>query len=50
MTTTVSNKQNKVTVNRIEELAEIEKEFAKSVEKAKRIYEAKKAVVSFGIS
>lgn len=33
-----------------EELAEIEKEFAKSVEKAKRIYEVKKAVVSFGIS
>lgn len=35
---------------RLEELAEIEKEFAKSVEKAKRIYEVKKAVVSFGIS
>lgn len=32
------------------ELAEIEKEFAKTVEKAKRIYEVKKAVVSFGIS
>lgn len=27
---------------RLEELAEIEKEFAKSVEKAKRIYEVKK--------
>jgi hypothetical protein len=35
---------------RLEELAEIEKEFAKSVEKAKRIYEVKRAVVSFGIS
>lgn len=35
---------------RLEELAEIEKEFAKSVEKAKRIYEVKKAVVSFGIA
>lgn len=32
------------------ELAEIEKEFAKTVEKAKRIYEVKKTVVSFGIS
>lgn len=38
------------TKKRLEELAEIEKEFAKSVEKAKRIYEVKKAVVSFGIS
>lgn len=32
------------------ELAEIEKEFVKAVEKAKRVYEVKKAVVSFGIS
>lgn len=32
------------------ELAEIEKEFAKTVEKAKRIYEVKKAVISYGIS
>lgn len=31
-------------------LAEIEKEFAKAVEKAKRIYEVKKAVISYGIS
>jgi hypothetical protein len=38
------------TKKRLEELAEIEKEFVKSVEKAKRIYEVKKAVVSFGIS
>lgn len=38
------------TKKRLEELAEIEKEFAKSVEKAKRIYEVKKVVVSFGIS
>lgn len=38
------------TKKQLEELAEIEKEFAKSVEKAKRIYEVKKAVVSFGIS
>lgn len=38
------------TKKRLEELAEIEKEFTKSVEKAKRIYEVKKAVVSFGIS
>lgn len=35
---------------KVKELAEIEKEFAKTVEKAKRIYEVKKAVVSFGIS
>lgn len=35
---------------RSEELAEIEKEFAESVEKAKRIYEVKKAVAPFGIS
>lgn len=32
------------------ELAEIEKEFAKTVEKTKRIYEVKKAVISYGIS
>lgn len=32
------------------ELAEIEKEFAKAVEKAKRIYEVKKAVISYGIA
>ncbi len=35
---------------KVKGLAEIEKEFAKAVEKAKRIYEVKKAVVSFGIS
>lgn len=35
---------------KVKELAEIEKEFAKTVEKTKRIYEVKKAVVSFGIS
>lgn len=38
------------TKKRLKELAEIEKEFAKDVEKAKRIYEVKKAVISFGIS
>lgn len=35
---------------KVKGLAEIEKEFAKAVEKAKRIYEVKKAAVSFGIS
>lgn len=35
---------------KVKGLAKIEKEFAKAVEKAKRIYEVKKAVVSFGIS
>lgn len=39
--------QNKETVRRT---CRNEKEFAKAVEKAKRIYEVKRAVVSFGIS
>lgn len=38
------------TKKRLEGLAEIEKEFAKAVEKAKRIYEVKKAVISYGIA
>lgn len=38
------------TKKRLEGLAEIEKEFAKAVEKAKRIYEVKKAVISYGIT
>lgn len=42
--------QQAIEGKKVKELAEIEKEFAKSVEKAKIIYEVKKAVVSFGIS
>ena len=37
------------TKKRLEELAEIEKEFAKSVEKAKRIYEVKKRRLSLSV-